>query len=287
MHVDLRRLAARQDDLVAVWQLRALGWSPEAVRQRLRKAGARRIHSGVYALRQSPLDRRQAWLAATFTSPSSYLAVESAAACFGFLRWSGSFETIVRPGDGGRRRCRGLVITHSTTLAGDTTSHNGIALTTAERTLLDIVPSLTDVRKRKAMREALRLRVATTESMRTTLERHERRPGAAFLMDLVTRYATLQYERTRSDPEAFALEVFHDAGFEQPLVNVKVHGEEADLTWMRARRIIEIDGPQYHRFKDDDVRKATIWRNAGFTVRRISTDDVFADPARLLELARD
>ena len=138
---------------------------------------------------------------------------------------------------------------------------------------------------RKAFREALRLNATTREKIKATLARHPHRPGTPFLDALVTRYATLPYERTRSDAEAFALEVLHDAGIEPPLVNVRIAGEEADLAWPERRLIIEIDGPQYHRLKDDDARKAAIWREAGYTVRRIGSDDVFDDPERLVALA--
>ena len=48
--------------------------------------------------------------------------------------------------------------------------------------------------------------------------------------------------------------------------------------------IIEIDGPQFHQFPDEDARKQARWEAAGFTVRRIPSDQVYNDPNRLLEL---
>ena len=49
--------------------------------------------------------------------------------------------------------------------------------------------------------------------------------------------------------------------------------------------IIEIDGPQYHRFREEDARKQERWERAGFTVRRIPSDAVYDDPDRLIALA--
>jgi hypothetical protein len=107
------------------------------------------------------------------------------------------------------------------------------------------------------------------------------------LRELATRYADLPYRRARSDAECLALERVHDGGFPPALLNSDIEGEEADLPWPQPKkRIIEIDGPQYHRFKDEDARKQRIWEAAGWTVRRISSDAVFDQPETFLELVR-
>jgi uncharacterized protein DUF559 len=285
MNVELRKLASGQEDIVAVWQLLGAGWTRAGVAHGVRKGGWRRLHQGVYALTQAPLSRRQLWIAATLTSPASVLSHASAGACFGFRPFEGSFETITRPGTGGPKRLGGVLVCRSSTLDGDITSRDGIPITTAARALLDLEPQLNDKATRKAFREALRLKVTTIDKVRATLTRHLHRPGAPFLGALVTRYAKLPYHRTRSDPEALALELLHDANIDPPQVNIKIAGEEADLVWLDRKLIIEIDGPQYHQFRDEDARKQRIWEGAGFTVRRIPSDRVFDEPARLLALA--
>jgi len=63
--------------------------------------------------------------------------------------------------------------------------------------------------------------------------------------------------------------VLHDAGIPPPLVNHRVANEEADLVWLDSKRIIEIDGPQYHRFAEEDARKQRAWEAAGFTVSNV------------------
>jgi hypothetical protein len=115
--------------------------------------------------------------------------------------------------------------------------------------------------------------------------RHAGRPGTPVLRSLATRYATLPYARTRSDPEGRALEVLHDAGLPPPLVNTKVAGREADLVWIEPRLIVEVDGPQFHQFRDEDARKERRWRAAGYTVRRIPSDAVYDAPADLIAMA--
>src|SRR2546423_811052 len=104
MDVRLRELAERQHDLVASWQLTALGWTDDMVRYRARGDHGRRLHKGVYALTQGKLTRHQRWLAATLTSPDTFLSHASAAACYGCYGFDRTVEMVTRHGSGGRRR---------------------------------------------------------------------------------------------------------------------------------------------------------------------------------------
>src|SRR4051812_1677994 len=121
MHVRLLELAARQADIVAGWQLEAAGATRWVIDHRLEHHGWRVVHPGVYALTRAPLTRRQLWIAATLTTPDSVLSHASGGALYGFRSFEGAFETITRPGNGGRRRLGGVLVCHSTTLADDTT----------------------------------------------------------------------------------------------------------------------------------------------------------------------
>jgi very-short-patch-repair endonuclease len=151
---------------------------------------------------------------------------------------------------------------------------------TAERVLVDLTPGLTEKRAARCFREAIRLRHTTATKITACVERHGGQPS--LLKDLAHRYAPIPYARTRSDAEARALELLHDAGVEPPRVNIKIAGEEADLVWIDRKRIVEIDGPQYHQFRAEDERKAARWREAGFTVRRLPSGAVYDDPDRLI-----
>jgi hypothetical protein len=174
----------------------------------------------------------------------------------------------------------------SKALDGDTTRHTGIPITTAARVLLDLTPGLTDKRLGRTFREAIRLRHTTAKRVIHTLHRHPHRPGAPRLRELASRYAHIPYQRTRSDPEALALELLHDAGRPLPKVNVKIAGEEADLVFP-GKRIVEIDGPQYHQFRDEDDRKAERWRKAGYEVTRVASDLVYEAPDEFLAACGD
>jgi predicted transcriptional regulator of viral defense system len=281
----VRDLAARQADIVAAWQLLAAGWTRAMIDHHVKDHRWRVVHAGVYALTQAPLSRRQRWFAASLTSPDSFLSHASAGACHGFRPWEGSFEIVTRPGTGGPRRFGDVLVCRSTTLDGETTRLDGIAITTAARTLVDLSTHLDGRAVGRMFREALRLKTVTAQQVREALERCQGRRRNKLLADLASRYATLPYHRTKSNPEALALEILHDAGREPPRVNVKVAGKEADLTWPKHGRIIEIDGPDFHRFRAEDARKEAAWRRAGYTVRRIPSDDIYHRPEELLRLA--
>ena len=255
------------------------------VDDRVARHGWRVIHPGVYAVNAAPLTRHQRWMAATLTTQDTVLSHASAAAAWGFRPFDGSYEVVCRPGYGGPRRVGGLLVLRSRTLEGDTTRRDGVPITTAARTLIDLCAHLNAHATGRALRESLRLKVTTMAAVTVALDRHRGRRGTGHLATLVRRYRSLPYARTRSPAEARALELLHDAGVQPPLVNVRIAGEEADLAWPRRKLIVEVDGPQYHRFRGEDARKEERWRAAGYEVRRISSDGVFDDPSRLLALA--
>jgi hypothetical protein len=272
-----------QDDLVAWWQLRAIGWSRAMIEQHSWDHRWRSVHRGVYALSRAPLTQRQRWIAAVLTAPGTFLAGLSAAACWGFHEWDGRYETVVRPGSGGRRRYPGLLVARSSTLTGQTTRSDGIPIVTAERALIDLAARPERQELARAFRESIRLRCTTADGISKVLAGQR---GTAVLAALCDRYATIPYHRCRSDAEGRALEVLHDAGVEPPAVNVQVNGPRPDFTWRRHKLIIEVDGSQFHQFVDEDARKQARWEAAGYRVRRITSDDVYSRPERLVALYR-
>jgi hypothetical protein len=287
LHPEIARLAATQYDLFARWQLLRAGVTPSAARHHC--TGLRRMHSGVFLLGGREPDAWQRWMAATLTAPCTYLGLASAAACWGWRPHRGGFETVTRPGKGGPRQLPRqrptLLLTRSATLDGHVTVHRGVPITTVERTLLDLSPHLDDRARRKAFREALRLRLTTAPAVRAVASAAPVPRGGLALAGLADLYVRLPIARCRSDAEAMGLEVLELAGRPIPEVNVIIARKEADFTWREHRLIIEIDGPGFHVLTDEDARKTAIWRAAGYTVLRIGSDDVFDRPERLLAMA--
>src|SRR3954470_6738739 len=176
--MDVRELAALQADVVAGWQLRAeAGWTPRMIKHRVMEHGWRVVHPGVYALTQAPLTRRQSWMAATLSAPGTAIAAASAGACWGFRPWEGAFEVVVRKGSGGPRRIGDLLVMRTNRM--QITRREGMPITTAERTLIDLAAQLDTRAIAKALREAIRLRTATASSLLAELLNHRGRRGTA------------------------------------------------------------------------------------------------------------
>ncbi len=222
----------------------------------------RAVFPGVYVTGWAPLTQTQTWMGATLTAPRTSLAAHAAASAHGLVAgYDGEAVSVVRPGQCGVERTNRLVVRYSATLGGHVVTVDGLRLTDVERTIIDLWPMLRSHRERRRMvREALRTRATTPRRLLAAIREHRGSRGVASLRAFVEHYAHLPFSRCRSDAEAYALTVLDDAGIEIPMVNTRHAGEEADFCWFHLRRILEIDGPQWHRFADVDARKTAAWR---------------------------
>lgn len=275
-------LAGSQRNRVARSQLLATGFTRKAIQHKLARGLLVQVHEGVYALPPVLDDELALWTGVTLTAPETYLSRLSAACAFGVLEHRPSFETVVRPGVGGPRRLDGILVYKSLTLEGETTTFEGLPITSIPRTLLDLASFASDAALARALRDSVRLELTTVPVLGDHLGRFKGRRGAPRLARAIARYRGLPLERARSGAEIRAMELLRDAGRTLPLLNAKVAGLEADLVWRRERVIIEIDGGPYHQDVGADAHKDAIWRGAGFEVRRIPSEVVYEAPGVFL-----
>lgn len=283
--IDVRlfeELARRQEGVVARWQLVGGGWPPGRCDRAL--AGLRRLYDGVYVTGHAPIGPLQWRVGASLTAPRTVVADRNAGCHWGMLEREPHVVSVVRPGHGGIERAPRLTVRYSSTLDGNVVRREGIWVTTVERTLIDLWPGLHGRQRDRALRDAVRLKLTTVPRLLDSIALHAGRRGVASLRERCSVYVRLPLARCRSDAEVEGLLLLDAAGIALPRVNVRCAGEEADFSWPGRRLIIEIDGPQFHRDPLEDARKTRLWTRAGWTVRRISSDDLYADPARLLAL---
>jgi very-short-patch-repair endonuclease len=277
-----RELARLQDGVIARWQLIRAGLTEPAADWWVRNMQP--LGDGVFLTGLAQPTQRQRWWAAVLSHPGTVLSHASAAACHEIRPVVGVTVTVTRVGNRGREHSRGLLVSYSLTLPGHITEHDRLPITTVERTIIDLWPSLSARARSRMLREGLRLGSTTAPRMLAAIRAHRRRRGVASLRAEVEQLGGLRLDRCRSDAEAWAVALIADAGLEAPDVNERVAGEEADLSWPAARLIVELDGPSYHVLRDADIRKMNAWREAGFDVRRLPTDAVYHEPERLLAL---
>jgi predicted transcriptional regulator of viral defense system len=284
--VGVIELAGRQFNRISRGQLIDLGVSDSSIRYGVWTGRLVRVEEGVFAI--APVldhDDWGRWMGATLTTAGSVLSHQSAAAAWGLLSPRPGGESVTRPGNGGPRRHGGVLVHRSSTLDGDVTTRRGVPITTVPRTLLDLTAKVGDRALARAVREAIRLGLTSLSALGDHLGRYRRRKGSRRLISTLSRYAGLPLERARSGAEVRSLEVLRDAGRPLPRLNVAIAGEEADLSWTAFQLIVEVDGMPFHLDAGEDARKERVWRAAGWAVRRISSDEVYERPARLLALA--
>jgi hypothetical protein len=284
--VVLAALAGRQFNRVSRSQLRELGLSDSAMSGRVATGRLVRVEEGVFAM--PPVLEHDAWgrwMGATLTAPGTALSHVSAAAAFGFWSLPRRFETVTRPGSGGPRRHGRIIVYRSTVLREDLAELRGIPITSVARTVLDLARGTSDASLARCVRESIRLRLVTLAELGDATRRYPSRRGSRRLARALARYSGLPLERARSGAEVRALEILRAAGRPLPKLNVRIGGEEADLSWASERLIIEIDGAPFHLDRGEDERKESKWSAAGWRVRRISSDDVYQRRGRLLKLA--
>lgn len=283
--VRVARLAQAQFNRVSRAQLAAIGLTASAIAHRVSAGRLVIVEQGVFAM--PPVlahDEWGRWMGATLTAPGTLLSQESAAAAWGFWSQRSGPVTVTRAGSGGPRRHGGVLVFRSSALEGDRATLRGIPLTRVPRTLLDLAPRLSERALARAVREAVRLELTTIEAIVDYLGRRCGRRGNRRLLAIAGRYTGLPIERARSGAEVRALEILRDAGYVLPRLNVRIAGEEADLSWAR-KVLIEIDGSPFHADVGEDARKQACWERAGWTVRRVGSDDVYERPERVLALA--
>ena len=280
------QLAGAQFNRVARTQLHALGLSDSAIEHRVAAGRLVIVEQGVFAV--APVlayDDWGGWMGATLTAPDSVLSHKSAAAAWGLWSPAPGPQTITRPGSGGPRRHGGVLVFRSSTLEGECDRLRGIPITSVPRTLLDVAPRSSVRALARGVREAVRLERTTLYALSDAIGRHRGRRGTRRLAATVSRYADLPLERARSGAEVRALEVLRGAGSPLPRLNVRIAGEEADLSWASWRLIVEIDGGPFHLDAGEDARKQECWEAAGWTVRRLPSEDVYERPGLLLAAA--
>jgi len=237
-----------------------------------------RVLRGVYAVGYRPLTRRGEWMAAVLTmGPGAALSHRSAAALWEI--WGEGERKVVEvmiPRRHGRQRRSGVRVHRPLVLPPDElTEHRGFRVTSAARTLLDLASSLSGRQLERAIDEAARLRLCTTEQM-VAVARLARRPGASRLLAVLSSHDAGS-TATRSELEERFLALCRRHRLPQPRVNVSLLDYVVDFLWSDARLVVEVDGRASHDThrafqadRDRDGRLAV----AGYRVLRFTWWDV-------------
>lgn len=291
----IAEVASRQHDVVARVQLLALGLSRHAIQHRVEHRRLRRVHRGVYTVRQGPLGREGWWMAAVLLGGAgAVLCHRSGAALWRVLRSGLRRTEVTVPTE--RRQC-GAVHFHYGRIASDeVTVLDGIPVTSLSRTLFDLASVLSPARLEAAINEADALRLSDPLSLSDLVERYPHRRGAGIVRRILGE-ARIGASRTRSELEIAFLEFLDRRRLPRPQMNVWLavgdHRFEVDCLWAEQQVIAELDSHAFHMtpgaFEADRARDralaASEWRPIRITWRHVQEATGLERDLRTLLLA--
>jgi Protein of unknown function (DUF559)/Transcriptional regulator, AbiEi antitoxin len=284
----IQELAGRQHRLVSLPQLKVLGLTASAVRNRVAAGRLRRVHQGVYAVGLAPLSIEGVYMAAVLAcGPKAVLSHRSAAAHLALRPSNRPIVDVTAPGRAGRGR-KGIDVHRATGLEErDVTTVDGIPCTTVARTLLDLATTIDETALERAIEQAEKLRMFDLTAVIEVMERAGDRRGGPELRRALAAY-TPEPAFTRSVLERRFLALCRAAEVPMPQANNATEGHEIDFTWPDRRLIVEADSLRHHgtraAFERDRRRDQRLtaagWRVVRFTWRQI--DEAPADVAASL-----
>ncbi len=271
-----------QHGVVGRTQLKTMGVGDGSFRHRIGCGRLHRVHRGVYAVGHPLLTWEGRLMAALLACGPGAVASHRSAADVLDLRPSASPAIEVTVLSRGGRRPPASVTVHrsGTLLAGERTTHRGIPVTTAARTLLDLAAVVDRRSLERAVEQAESLRIFDLAAIRGVLAAHPRRAGCGALRMVLDLWTPLPH--TRSDLEDLFLALCDAHDLERPLVNTLIGEYEVDFLWPRQRVIAETDSHRHHgtraAFERDRERDARL-AAAGYRVVRFTYWQVVEQPA--------
>ena len=284
-HQKMAATAARQHGVIAVWQLKRLGYTRNAIDGLARQGHLHRIYRGVYAVGHRRLTQRARWTAAVLAcGPHAALSHRSAVALWEIRPAVAGPVDVTVPGRT-RRGQKGIRIHSVRRLAEeDRINYDGIPVTSVHRTLLDYAEVARRQQLRLAIEAADRRELFDLRAMDACLARNPGRHGQKPLK------ATLAELRgpapwTRSELERRFLALIREAGLPEPQVNVLVAGELVDCFWPEHGVVVELDSWEFHKgrvqFENDRARDIKL-QLAGCRVFRVTQPRIEFEARKLL-----
>lgn len=249
------------------------------VRRRVESGRLLRLHRGLYAVGHKRLRREGYWLAAVLAvGPGAVLSHRQAAALHGFRPAN---RTRVDVTTSVKRRAQAGIDLHITCTLdpADITTIDGIPVTTASRTLVDLAGMVAKDHIAKALREADRMQLLDVGGIEGVITRTRTRRGRGHraMREALQQYATIAPHDTRSPLEDDLLRLIHGAALPLPQTNAPLCGFVVDALWPTQRLVVELDGLgshlTRHAFQADRERDRALTR-AGYKVLRYTYADL-------------
>jgi very-short-patch-repair endonuclease len=231
----IARLALATHGVVDRAALSAAGLSRGEVDGRIRRGQLFPVHRGVYAVGHVALSREGRWMAAVLAcGEGAVLSHRSAAVCWCCADREDLVPHVTAPH---RVRPAGVVAHRGRLAPADVTVRNGIPVTSAARTLVDLAQLLSEEDLERVVREAQFRGLFHEHAIRDALQR---RPSTLLRQLLNDR------NPSQSKLEDRFLRLCRRHGIPRPQAQVRDGRRRPDFVWPEARLIVEVDSWQAH-----------------------------------------
>lgn len=272
------QLAQTQHWVITREQLLGLGFTPEAIKWRVREGRLHALWDGVYVVGHPGVTHLGRWKAATLAcGPESALCGESGAALMDLRSREGRMIEVAVPPHVVRSR-RGIEVRRIEGLADHVTEVRRIPVCTTPLLLVQLSARLGRDPVEAAINRADKLDLIDPEALRAAIEALRARPGVAQLRSILDR-AT--FRLSDSKLERLFRPIARRAGYTQPLMGEEVNGYDVDFWWPDLNFVVETDGLRYHRTaltQTRDLRRDQAHDRAGTWHSRFSHAQIAFEP---------
>jgi very-short-patch-repair endonuclease len=289
-------LAARQHALLAVRQLRELGFSQDMVRTRIVTGRYERVRRGVVAIAGVPPSYEQAVLSAVLAAGLTAAASHFTATKLRALPTPDHDRIEITTVLERQPRLPGVWAHRSGLLVdNDRTEVGGIPVHSVERTIADLSGRLTPTELATLLDESLRRRLTSLRRLWWVHGRLPLAPGRnPSRLESLLCSRTPEYELLESELEERVYEAIRAAGLPLPVPQHQIvvggRRRRLDFAYPEARVALEIDGFEWHSSRqafDDDRLRGNEIALAGYVslhfTSATSNDQIVAQVRRALE----
>lgn len=281
-------LAQKQHGVVERLQLRALGFTPDAIKHLVAAGFLHPLFRGVYAVGRPDVGQLGRWMGAVLSSgPGAALYCESAAALWRIRTKEPRTIEVVVAGAGGRRHRDGIVVRTCRWLEPHhLTKQRGIPVTTPIETVMALAERLSRRRLEAAINEADSLGLIKVPTLREALSDNRGRPGVPLLRDILD---PATFVLTESELERLFLPIARRAGLAKPETRRYVDSYRTDFFWHDLGLVVETDSLRYHRThiqQTKDRARDHAHLAAGRTPVRFTHDQIAHQPEHVETMLR-
>ncbi len=279
--------ARRQHGVLTRGQLLDLGFSPEAIKHRVRTGRLHPIFRGVYAVGRRELGREGRWTAAVLAcGPGAALSHRSAAALWGFGEEHEAYIDVSVRRDS-EARLRGIRCHRRPALpASAIAMRRNIPLTEPVQTFLDLATVAGPKTLERAINDADKRDAIDPDALRKALDAHAGEAGVRPLCRILDKHT---FRLSDDELERLFRPLAAAAGLPVPRTKAMVDEFEVDFFWPDLGLVVETDGWRYHRTPAAQTRDALrfqVHTAAGRTPLRFSHWQVKYEPRHVIGVLR-